>query len=207
MPGEKGAQPGRQPGEARYPGGGQYHEQHGEGEQLPQAAVGHLRETAAAAASGRRRAPPRLQARRRPPPPGRRVSPTRSGPAASAEASARNGTKARSWKRSMLKASRPWVRLSSARSVSWCRRMAVELMASAPPTTIAAGQGMPPSRASTENAAAVAATCAEPRPNTSRRMAIRRGRANSRPSVKRRNTTPSSARRSVVAVLSTTASA
>ena len=39
-------------------------------------------------------------------------------PRVSAEASARNGTNARSWNSSMLKARRPCVRFSSARSVS-----------------------------------------------------------------------------------------
>ncbi len=81
------------------------------------------------------------------------------------------GHERRSWKSSMLKASRPWVRFSSDRSVNCCRRMAVELMAMAPPTTIATSQESPSSLPMMANTAAVAPTCAEPRPKTSRRIA------------------------------------
>ena len=126
--------------------------------------------------------------------PARRSSPS---PLISAEASARKGTNARSWNSSIAKASRPWVRLSSERSVSCCSRMAVELMAIAPPSTIATSHGTPSRCATSANTLAVTLTCSAPRPNTSRRMASMRGRENSSPRVKRRNATPSSASRRV----------
>ncbi len=99
----------------------------------------------------------------------------------------------------MLKASRPWVRLISPRSVSACRMIAVELMAMAPPTSEAMSQGKPKPRAISANTAMVAPTCSAPSPNTSRRIAIMRGSENSSPRVNSRNTTPSSASRRVAA--------
>ena len=105
------------------------------------------------------------------------------------------------------KASRPWVRLSSARSVSCCSRIAVELMATAPPSTMATSQRRPSRWPSSANTAAVAATCAAPSPNTSRRMASMRGSENSRPRVNSRKATPSSASSRVAPVSETTPSA
>ena len=83
-------------------------------------------------------------------------------PGASAAASARNGTTAMSWNSTTLKASRPCVRLSSARSVSCCTMSTVELMATTPPITMLCAQSMPNRCAMSATTAAVPNTCSAP---------------------------------------------
>src|SRR5439155_1114684 len=106
---------------------------------------------------------------------------------------ARKGRNAWPWTTRLLTASRPWVRWSSARSVSCCSRMAVELIATAPPSTIAMSHAMPSRWPKSANTPAVAMTWAAPSPSTSRRMASMPGSENSSPSWNSRNATPSSA--------------
>ena len=194
MPDEKSAERERQAGDVRHPGRRQHHQQHRQREQLAQAAVGDL-----------------VEQRPQQPAPGRqhrddrqhaaddrhqrsRLSCSWSSPGASAAPRARNGTKARSWNSSIANASRPWVRLSSARSVSCCSRIAVELMATAPPSTM---RDQPAQAEQVRRGARTPRRCrppaAAPSPNTSRRMASMRGSENSRPSVNSRKATPSSA--------------
>ncbi len=122
-------------------------------------------------------------------------------------ASARNGTKARSWNSRMPKDSLPCVRFSSPWSDSCCITMAVEDIATAPPSTTATSGGEPSHQAMAPNARAVNPTWALPSANTSLRMAIRRGSENSSPRVNSRKTTPNSASVVVVSVSSTQPSA
>ena len=78
--------------------------------------------------------------------------------------------------------------------------MAVDDMATAPPITTATAGAT--SRNRVRPAATmpvVTSTCAPPTPSTSQRIATRRGRENSNPSVNTRNTTPKSANSWVVA--------
>ena len=72
--------------------------------------------------------------------------------------------------------------------------MAVEDIASAPPIMIAVSGGTRSVHSTVANVVVVSTTCRPPMSSASRRMAIMRGRENSRPSVNTRNTTPRSAR-------------
>ena len=72
--------------------------------------------------------------------------------------------------------------------------IAVEDMASAPPSAKPVCQGKPSSQASAVGANTVSSTCPIPRPNTTRRMLNSLGRLNSSPIENIRNTTPNSAR-------------
>ena len=119
---------------------------------------------------------------------------------ASTPASARKGTIARSWNSSTPKARRPCVRLSSSCSVSWRSTIAVEDIATAPPSRIATGSARPIAQPTAATTAVVPPTCRPPSVNTSPRIAIRRGSENSRPSANSRNTMPNSASVSVVSV-------
>ena len=97
---------------------------------------------------------------------------------------------------------RPCSESSSRRSASSFITIAVELIASAPPSAKAAGSVS--AKTSAKNAwiaqpaaitaAIVSRTCAPPSPNTIRRIERSRGSENSRPIENIRNTTPNSAR-------------
>ena len=128
-------------------------------------------------------------------------------PAAKAPANTRNGTNARSWNSSTLKATRPCVRLISDCSVSCWTRIAVELTATAPPSAAAASRSTPKAWNASEAHPATSSICTLPTPNTSRRIATMRGQENSKPRVNNRNTTPSSASSLVPSVSSTRPSA
>ena len=79
--------------------------------------------------------------------------------------------------------------------------MAVEDIATAPPTTTAEVGATPSSHAAASaTIAVVTSTCAPPTPSTSPRMASKRGSENSSPSVNTRNATPKSASRRVVSL-------
>ena len=113
-----------------------------------------------------------------------------------------SGTTARSWNSRMPTMRRPCSESSSRRSASSFITIAVELMASAPPSAKAAGSESANTseknrwitQPSAITAKMVSSTCAPPRPNTMRRMLRRRGSENSRPIENIRNTTPNSAR-------------
>ena len=104
------------------------------------------------------------------------------------------GTTAMSWNSSTPMTSRPWRLSSSMRSASSLERIAVDDIASVPPSAKAVIQPRPPSRPSRVTSAIVASTWASPSPNTMRFIAIRRPSENSRPIENIRNTTPNSAR-------------
>ena len=90
---------------------------------------------------------------------------------------------------------RPCGELSSRRSASIFARIAVEDIASTPPSISPARHSMPSARAAAHTINRVSNTCAPPRPNTMRRMATSLGRLNSSPILNIRNTTPISASR------------
>jgi hypothetical protein len=71
--------------------------------------------------------------------------------------------------------------------------MAVELIATTPPSTIAGAGRTPASHANVHATAPTARSCSAPSPKTSRRIASMRGQENSSPSVNSRKTTPISA--------------
>jgi len=75
--------------------------------------------------------------------------------------------------------------------------MAVDDMAATAPSATPACQPTPSMRAAHTASAAVATTCAPPRPNTMRRMVESFARLNSSPIENIRKTTPNSARRCV----------
>ncbi len=129
-------------------------------------------------------------------------------PPRSADSRASSSVNARSWNRQIATASRPCVRLFSDCSVSCATMIAVEDIATAPPTTTATAGAM--RYAATAIAAtmpAVSTVCAPPTPSTSPRIATNLGRENSRPRVNTRKTTPKSASRRVVSVSAASASA
>ncbi len=84
--------------------------------------------------------------------------------------------------------------LSSARSTSILLTMAVEDIASTPPSAIPARQSSPSSSVTAATPAMVSSNCAPPRPNTVTFMLRNFARLNSRPMLNIRNTTPNSAR-------------
>ena len=89
------------------------------------------------------------------------------------------------------------------RSVSIFETIAVELIASAPPSTRPSRQPKPASGSAMSPASVVIATWASPSPNTARRMDTSWGRLNSSPSENIRNTMPKSARWRIDALSST----
>ena len=113
-----------------------------------------------------------------------------------------SGTTARSWNSRMPMILRPCSLSSSSRSVSILTTMAVDDMASAPPSANApcqlickwAGSWLAMSQPNSKVAMMVNATCASPRPNTMPRIASSLGSENSSPIENIRNTTPNSAR-------------
>ncbi len=119
----------------------------------------------------------------------------------------RNATTARSWNSRMPITSRPCGVASSIRSASIFETIAVELIASAPPSARPAGQPWPKASSASIAPIVVIATCASPSPNTARRIDFSCGRLNSRPIENIRNTMPNSARCRVSLVAGTHASA
>ncbi len=103
--------------------------------------------------------------------------------------------------------SRPCGVASSIRSASIFDTIAVELIASAPPSATPACQPQPARLSASIATAVVIVTCASPRPNTARRIAFSCGRLNSSPIENIRNTIPNSASWRVSAVSATHASA
>ena len=119
----------------------------------------------------------------------------RSGPGFPSDGSTiRKATTARSWNSRMPMMSRPCGVASSIRSASIFETIAVELMASAPPSANPACQPKPMADRAIIAPIVVIATCASPRPNTARRIAFNCGRLNSSPIENIRNTMPNSAR-------------
>ena len=90
--------------------------------------------------------------------------------------------------------SRPCAVLSSMRSASILETIAVELIASAPPSVNPCSQAKPSKCSPTIAMTVVIATCANPRPNTARRIAFNCGRLNSSPMENIRKTMPNSAK-------------
>ena len=105
-----------------------------------------------------------------------------------------SGITARSWSRRMEKAARPYCVASCFFSASICRTNAVDDRASTRPMTIEASAPRPYSQASAAMTEALTRTCAVPRPKTILRMTQSRVGLSSRPMMKSRNTTPSSAK-------------
>jgi hypothetical protein len=132
---------------------------------------------------------------------------TSSSAAAIEVASASSGAKARSWNSTMPSASRACVRASSSWSPSWRITIAVEDIATAPPSTIATGSVAPSAQTAAPTTAVVMSTCSPPTPSTSDFIATMRASENSSPSVKTRNTTPMSASVRMASSLSSTPSA
>jgi hypothetical protein len=126
-----------------------------------------------------------------------------------------SGTTARSWNSRMPMMLRPCGLSSSSRSVSIFETIAVDDIASAPPSANAAcqliridgGSRFWISQPNSTVAAMVSSTCAIPSPNTMRRIAIRCDSENSRPIENIRNTTPNSASAWVVLLFSAMPSA
>ena len=107
----------------------------------------------------------------------------------------RIGTTAKSWNSRMAKLLRPAGVLRRRLSIrSWLTK-AVDDKASERPNIVAATIVFPNRKATSPIAAALAATCAPPSPNTSLRIAQSCATDNSRPMVKSRKMTPSSAKR------------
>ena len=106
----------------------------------------------------------------------------------------RNATTARSWNSRMPMTSRPCGVASSIRSASIFDTIAVELIASAPPSANPVCQPNPSSGSAIVAPTVVIATCARPSPNTVRRIAFNCGRLNSSPIENIRKTMPNSAR-------------
>ncbi len=119
----------------------------------------------------------------------------------------RNATTARSWKSRMPITSRPCGEASSIRSASILETIAVELIASAPPSARPAGQPKPRSCSTSTPAIVVIDTWTSPSPKTTRRIAFSCGRLNSSPIENMRKTMPNSARWRVSAVAGTHARA
>ncbi len=105
-----------------------------------------------------------------------------------------SGTTARSWNSSTPMIFWPWGVLNSARSTSILLTIAVEDIASTPPSARPARQSSPKNSEESMTSRMVATTWAVPRPNTRRCMLCNRARLNSRPMLNIRNTTPNSAR-------------
>src|SRR4029079_13477865 len=127
--------------------------------------------------------------------------------AESAGTRTRSGITARSWKSSTPMICRPWGVCSCMRSASVFETIAVEDIASMPPTTMPARQSSPARRAAKNAASPQTATCAPPNPSTSRRMEESWGRLNSSPTENMRNTTPNSASERLSSVSATRPSA
>ena len=123
-----------------------------------------------------------------------RPSPSSPPVAASAGIRISSGTTARSWNSSTPITSRPCAFELEALG-QHLDTIAVELIASAPPSTMPGLPAVAQERARRSSPATVViATCASPRPNTARRIARSCGRLNSSPIENIRNTTPNSAR-------------
>ena len=113
---------------------------------------------------------------------------------ASAGTRTRSGITARSWKSSTPMIWRPAGVCSCACSESVLETIAVDDIASTPPTMSPVFHDSPAASATSAAITSVSATCAPPKPNTVRRIAMSCGRLNSRPTENMRNTTPNSAR-------------
>ncbi len=109
-----------------------------------------------------------------------------------------SGTTARSWNSSTLKILRPCSVSSSSRSDSILETIAVDDIASAPPSAIDACQVRSNTALNSQptgaTASMVSTTWLPPRPNTSRRIARSLARLNSSPIENIKKTTPNSAR-------------
>ena len=119
----------------------------------------------------------------------------------------RKATTARSWNSRMPMMSRPCGVASSIFSASIFDTMAVELIASAPPSAKPTCQPKPTRWTTTIANSVVIVTCASPSPNTARRIVFNCGRLNSRPIENIRKTMPNSARSRTSALSGTHASA
>ena len=115
-----------------------------------------------------------------------------------AEITISSGTTARSWNSSTPKILRPCAVSISSRSASIFETIAVEDIASAPPSATLPCQVMCTQRSKTKPSstatASVTTTCISPSPNTSLCIARSLASENSRPIENIRNTTPNSAR-------------
>mmetsp|Transcript_257 Transcript_257/g.1003 ORF Transcript_257/g.1003 Transcript_257/m.1003 type:complete len:209 (-) Transcript_257:1879-2505(-) len=116
-----------------------------------------------------------------------------SGPASSGT-SIKTSTTVRSWKSSTEKVPRPCRVPASPRSCSTCKATAVEENARPMPTTTDCGIVSPHAIAAAAHNIVVITICAEPMPKMYLAMDWRRSRDSSSPILKRRKTTPNSAR-------------
>ena len=125
-----------------------------------------------------------------------RSAPSGSGPPLSCHppSTTRNGRTARSWKSRIPSTRRPGWLLTSPWSTNCLRVMAVDDIATAPPSNTAVGRPIPPSMASPATIKTVKPTCRLPAPKTSRRAAIIAESENSRPTMNIRKMMPSSAK-------------
>ena len=140
--GEKRAERQRQTGGLGRPCGGRARRAAPRAKTVPRIVPKRWRETAGAAASGPRRAPAAAPAAATPMARDRCDAVARSPPPASADSRASNNGKLKSWNRQMATARRPCVRLFSDCSVSCEMMIAVEDIATAPPTTTATAGAM-----------------------------------------------------------------
>ena len=102
------------------------------------------------------------------------------------------GSTARSWKRRMLKAARPYCVFSWSRSASTCSTSGVEDRERPKPTTPAAMGGSPSHHTAAPRTRLQENTCSDPRPKTVRRMTHSRVGCSSSPMMKSSSTTPNS---------------